>query len=94
MLYTLPRLFDTEDYLQNLADDLVEACDNETLTCSSVCDEDIFELCQLYMTEYGSQFDSNVNRWFDLFIELKRLLNEAMVTVNDKIQGFWNNLFS
>ena len=74
MLYTLPRLFDAEDYLQNVDDDLVEACDNETLTCSSVCDEDIFELCQLYMTEYGLQFDSNVNRQFDLYIELKRLL--------------------
>ena len=74
VLHSLPALFGTEDQLQNIRPEYVDACKEEITERIYPCDEDIYHLCQLYMNENNLHLDEDPYICCDLYITLRNIL--------------------
>ncbi|VDI11446.1 Hypothetical predicted protein [Mytilus galloprovincialis] len=53
VLYSVPEVYGTSDYVTSPDIDEVEICLEQSTYCSLPCDEDIYDLANLYMEELG-----------------------------------------
>ncbi|CAC5402253.1 unnamed protein product [Mytilus coruscus] len=51
VLYSIPEVYGTSDYVRSPDIDEVEICLEQSTYCSLPCDEDIYDLANLYMEE-------------------------------------------
>jgi len=52
-MYCVPRIYGTQDYIQNVPQDVVETCIDECTVRGLCCDDDLHELLQYYMEANG-----------------------------------------
>lgn len=72
VLYSLPHLQNTYDYLQPVDADVLDVFSDECNTFSTlVCDEDVFQLCQMYMAENSWTPPIDHVAATDLYIKLR-----------------------
>ena len=55
VMYSVPQLYQTRDYLQQVDRDAVDVCMAECtfISAQNCCDDDVYLLCDLYMTQNG-----------------------------------------
>lgn len=81
VLYSIPWLFQSEDYLQPVQPEVFDACIEETLQPDNICDSDIKELCEIYMQENALDLANDVFERFDLYIKLKEVFEHDLTEV-------------
>lgn len=79
MMYDLPELYDSQDYLLPLAVEDINMWKTECSFPSTPCDEDIFELCNLIVNEKNL---IKSNHPFDTVIFYISLRNEITSLLN------------
>ena len=72
VLYFLPQLYGAEDKLKPAESRAVDICEEECTRKSDFpCDETVFELCTLIMTEMHWEFPSENCHLSDLYLALR-----------------------
>ena len=81
VMYTVPGLFGTHDYLENVREEDVTVCEHECSYRSLYpCDLDVYDICLLIMGQQDIALPRTPYDGIDLFIQLKEKIWEA---VND-----------
>lgn len=79
VLYTLPHLENTHDYMQPLDADVLDVLSDNCNTFSPlVCDEHVFKLCDLYMAENGWHHATDHVSASDLYMKLRNALRSDL----------------
>ena len=79
VMYMVPVLYDTEDYLCAVDSDELEVCKSEcTFRKSFACDEDVFEVCSEIMRERNLQIPKDAHQGYKLYLELRRCLLQLL----------------
>ena len=74
-MYTVPSLFDAEDYMSPVDDAKVRACEEHcTFKSEYPCDKDMFELCSVLMEENGLAVPRNPDEAKQLYLTLWGIL--------------------
>jgi hypothetical protein len=72
VIYTVPELYDTKDYLCEVSANEVNGCHEQCTFRSNVaCDSDVFELCTIIMAEQNLNIPMDVYEALDLYLELR-----------------------
>jgi hypothetical protein len=75
VMYNIPSLFNTSNYLQLTSEQKINACAEECLfRKGATCDEQISELCCIYMEENGWRYPVDVDEGITLYRNLRRSL--------------------
>lgn len=69
VMYMAPHLWDAEDCLVHLTEDLTTCKDSCTFLCSVPCD--VFDLCTIIMEESSLEFPSTMSQALDLYFHLR-----------------------
>ena len=78
-MYMVPMLYETVDYLCPVENDELEICKSEcTFRRAIACEEEVFELCTILMRERNLQVPRDAYQACDLYMELRRCLNELV----------------
>ena len=70
-MYTCPEIKNTHDYGCVPDPSCLHAVLEETTSCVLPCDVDVYDLCQVLMTENMLQIPSDAYRAIDLYIFLR-----------------------
>lgn len=74
VMYYIPELYGSQNYICAVNGDDVRECKRGCTFRSTVaCDEDIFELCTLFMREQNMQPPSDAYQALDLYLHLRTL---------------------
>lgn len=72
LMYTLPHLFGGENYLQEVSEQAVTACKDECLQRGPYpCEETVFELCCLIMTDNFLYPPTSADEAIELYLFLR-----------------------
>ena len=70
-MYTVPTVYGTRDYIHPAADDAVQLCCDESTFPDICCDGDLYELCQLYMSQNNWDVPSDHISAINLYTNLR-----------------------
>ena len=77
-MYSLPELYDTHNYLQEIADQKI-ACFQECTFCGDAsCDDGLAELCGLYMSENDWHCPTDLQTAVQLYSNLRETLYQDL----------------
>lgn len=82
VMFDLPELYDTQDYLLHLNDEDVAAWETECAFPTLPCDEDIFELCNIILVEKNLLKNSDPYDTVLLYISLRKVLISLLENSN------------
>ena len=75
VMYNLPSLFQTQDYLCPVSDNEVTACAEECLFRESIpCEHDMYELCTITARELGLHHPLHTGEALDTYVQLRGIL--------------------
>ena len=78
-MYSLPELYDTHKYLQQIADQKITACFEEcTFHGDAFCDDDLSELCGLYMSENDWHSPTDLQAAVQIYSNLRETLYQDL----------------
>ncbi|KAK1168043.1 hypothetical protein AOXY_G10881 [Acipenser oxyrinchus oxyrinchus] len=79
VMYSVPELYDTQDYLCGITPHGVNACKEDcTFRSTFACDEDVFRLCTLIVAERNLDIANEAYKALDLYQELKQVLSTLL----------------
>ena len=74
-MYMAPHLWGTEDHLVGSFSSDLNTCKESCKFLTAVpCDEDMFDLCTMYMEESGLRFPVNRSQALDLYVSLRDII--------------------
>ena len=77
VLYLLPELYGTHDYLCPVADEDIGICEAESVFRKPLpCDEDFFEMCSIIMSENNLSFPASSGEARDVYIALRQVCKD------------------
>lgn len=81
-MYTLPELYDTEDYICHVPVADCATCEDQCIHRSDVaCDEDVFTLCAHIMAQHDLRLPKDMYTAFDLYLALRQELTTVLNVV-------------
>ena len=79
MMFNVPEMYGTVDYLLPVDDDKMSICEDRCRFKSQFpCDEDVFQLCCILMEENGLRFPSNPDEAIHVYKTLRQALSQAL----------------
>jgi hypothetical protein len=73
MMYMLPELYGTRDYLCDVTHDDIDICKQDCVFRKAhPCDEDVFEMCSFIMHESNLSYPVSIQEALDLYITLRQ----------------------
>lgn len=79
VLYQLPVLYDTIDYMCEVDPEDVVICKDECLFREPIPrDRDVYDMCNIIMNENDLEFPQAPDTAVELYLELRRLLNNLL----------------
>lgn len=79
-MYLASHLWGTEDHIIPVNEDDLATCKECCAFATSVpCDEDIFDLCSIYMEESGLVFPTSGSQALDLYLSLRDLISAQLL---------------
>ncbi len=73
VLYSLPGLYGTHDYICHVSDEDMELCKQEcTFRKPLPCDADVFEMCSCIMNENDLDYTTSTDEALDLYLTFRR----------------------
>lgn len=80
VMFELPQLYDTRDYIKPVNQDRVDVCEEESLSKGNCpCDQDIFNYALVAMEATGRGYPSTPEEAVYLYIALRRHLRRVLV---------------
>lgn len=81
IMYTVPELYDTEDYLCDVSEQDIISCEEDCLHRSDIaCDEDVHTLCTYIMAENNLTVSVDAYMAIDLYLTLREKLVRFLST--------------
>ena len=75
MLYSMPEIFGTKDYLRDVSRRDIQICEEESIFRDGfTCDPDIFELLVIYMAERHLMPPTDVQESLALYRTLRQII--------------------
>ena len=75
VLYTIPELYATNDYMNPVGQADIDICRMECIFRNGFpCDEEVFELAVIYMAECDLEQPTNAREALDLYLALRTCL--------------------
>lgn len=82
LMYSIPELYDQQDYLVPVCADDVEVCEEECIFRRFPCDEDVFHLCVEYQFESHFRQPLTPEEAVDLYLHLRECLHRDLRNVD------------
>ena len=80
VMYRLPALYGSRDYLCEVLPEEVEMCKLQCLFRELVpCDRDVYDMCNILMRENGHEFPKDPDSSVELYLELRRQINNLII---------------
>lgn len=74
-MYTIPELYDTEDYLCHVPEEDCTSCEGYCIHRRDIaCDEDVFTLCNYIMAQNNLHVPVDAYMAIDLYLSLREEL--------------------
>ncbi|XP_076842081.1 uncharacterized protein LOC143486114 [Brachyhypopomus gauderio] len=87
VMYTLPELYGTEDYLCHVPEIECTTCEDQcTHRCDVPCDKDVFTICTHVMAQHHLSVPADVYGALDLYLSLRQELT-TMLNLADRVQA-------
>ena len=72
VMFSVPELYGTENYMVPVEDDEIEVCsENAVFRGAMSCDEDVYNMCILIMTEQNLTLGNDAYEALDLYLHLR-----------------------
>ena len=79
IMFSIPELYSVQNYICAVNEGEVQICSEDTLQRSGYsCDEDIYDTCIDLMAQHGLNFGGDVYKKIDLYLELRRLIQNIV----------------
>ncbi|XP_027858982.1 uncharacterized protein LOC114135683 [Xiphophorus couchianus] len=78
MMYTVPEVYGTRDYLHSIDLNRVETCLENCVFKDFPCDEDVFSICVDLISEHNLNVTDDVFATTDLYIRLRQLITRDL----------------
>ncbi|KAK5648007.1 hypothetical protein RI129_002899 [Pyrocoelia pectoralis] len=79
IMYQMPELYNSKDYLIELPlNGLTDILEQECIRLNCACDQDVFDLCILFMTEHNYRVTDDPYDAIKLYINLRRNIYEVV----------------
>lgn len=79
-MYHVPQVYNASDYLCKVTTEEIEVCKQECIFSDEepICDEDVFELANLLMTENNLTMTDDPFMAVDLYVTLRNIINSML----------------
>lgn len=78
-MYTLPELYETEDYISQVTVEDCDTCEDQCIHRSDIpCDEDIFTLCSHIMAQHQLRIPKERFTALNLYLALRQELTTVL----------------
>ena len=79
VMYTVPRLYRTQDFVQPVQKADIDSCEPESLHRSLyTCDQDIYDVCMFIMKQHNVAWPRTPREGIYFFLQLKEKTYEAL----------------
>ncbi|XP_041834069.1 uncharacterized protein LOC121635073 [Melanotaenia boesemani] len=79
VMYALPELYRTRDFLSPTENEHVQLCKNECVFRLTIpCDPDVYELCNLFMSEFRRMAPTDPYQAIDLYMCLREAISAVL----------------
>lgn len=75
MMYEMPELYDTRDYIMPLRNEDILNCQEECTNVNHPCDEVIFDLCNIILEEKNQLIPKDPYEAIDIYLLLREEIN-------------------
>lgn len=78
ILHTFPELLDAEDCIYKVDEDEVDVCLDECSIINHVCDEDMYDLCNILIEEMGWIRNDDPYSTVDFYFALRNCISREL----------------
>lgn len=79
VMYALPELYRTRDFLSSVEDEHVQLCKDECIFRLAIpCDQDVYNLCNIFMVESHLTLPNDPYQAVNLYMHLRESVNASL----------------